>query len=170
MYRITAFVLPVVYILLFLGMYSLLKADKLPVFDYSFFIMVAIFWAVYFLAKRNLFDPLVAAMERRRTFISAREEVHAQAGHRLQEARRTFDLNLKRVREEERWALDALRKELSSERERAMAALKAELQRDLDVRREALKAEAERLRAVLEPEVRRMTRAVVSKVLERDVA
>jgi F0F1-type ATP synthase membrane subunit b/b' len=178
MYRITAYVLPLIYLFLLGGLWILITAKDPPeilqdlkkVFDYSFIVMVAIFWAVYFLAKRNLFDPLVTAMERRLTFISGREEAHAQAEHRLQEARRTFDLNLKRVRENERWALDALRKELSSERDRALAALKSELQRDLDARLEALKAEAGRLRASLEPEIRRMTGKVVSKVLKRDVA
>jgi F0F1-type ATP synthase membrane subunit b/b' len=170
MYRITAYVLPVVYILLFLGMYRLLKAGKLPVFDYSFFIMVSIFWAVYFLAKRNLFDPLVAAMERRRTFIAGHEDAFAQAERGLLEARRTFDLTLKRVREEERTVLEALRKELALDRERTLAGLKADLQRDLDIRREALIAESESLRTSLEPEILRMTRAVVSKVLRRDVA
>jgi len=170
MYRITAYALPVVYLLLFVGMYSLLKEGKLPVFDYSFFIMIAIFWAVYFLAKRNLFDPLMTAMERRRTFISGREEAHASAVHRLQEARRTFDLSLKKIREEERASLDALRKELSLERDRSLAALKAELQRDLDAHRVALEAEAGRLRSSLEPEIRRMSQTVVSKVLKRDVA
>ena len=170
MYRITAYVLPAVYILLFLGMYSLLKAGKLPVFDYSFFIMVTIFWAVYFLAKRNLFDPLVMAMDKRRTFISGREEDHARAQHRLQEARRSLDLNLKRVREEERASLDALRQELTLERSRNLAALKVELQGELDARRKELEAEAERLRASLEPDIRRISRMVVSRVVKRDVA
>jgi len=178
MYRITAYVLPLIYLLLLASLWILFTSQNLPeilqdlkkVFDYSFIVMVAIFWAVYFMAKRNLFDPLVAAMDRRRTFVTGHEEGHSRAERGLQEARRTFDLNLKQVREEERTALDALRKELATERDRALAGLKDELQKDLDRHSDALKVESDRLRASLEPEIRRMTRAVVSRVLKRDVA
>lgn len=142
-----------------------MKKGGLPVFDYSFFIMVAIFWAVYFLAKRNLFVPLAAVMERRRNFIAERSEKLAQAERNLQEARRTFDLRIKEVREEERAQVEDLQRRLSAERDRSIAALKADLQKELETHRAAMAAETEKIRAALEPEARRMAMDVVSKVL-----
>ena len=165
MYRITGYILPLIYILLFWGMWSAMKKGGLPVFDYSFFIMVAIFWAVYFLAKRNLFVPLAAVMERRRNFIAERSEKLAQAERNLQEARRTFDLRIKEVREEERAQVEDLQRRLSAERDRSIAALKADLQKELETHRAAMAAETEKIRAALEPEARRMAMDVVSKVL-----
>jgi len=146
-------------------MWSAMKKGGLPVFDYSFFIMVAIFWAVYFLAKRNLFVPLAAVMERRRTFIVGRSEKLAQAERNLQEVRQAFDLRLKEVREEERALMEDLQRRLASERDHSVSALKTDLQKELETHRTAMAAETDKIRAALEPEARRMAMDVVSKVL-----
>jgi len=122
MFRITAYALPVLYALIFWGMWSLLKAGKLPVFDYSFMVMVGIFWAVYFLAKRNLFDPLAEVMDRRERFVKDRTEAHDRAARTLQEARESLDRRLKEVRDEEWTALEALKQELTDRRDQALAA------------------------------------------------
>jgi F0F1-type ATP synthase membrane subunit b/b' len=178
MFRITRYILPLIYILLFCGLWILITAKNLPealqdlkkVFDFSFFAMVAIFWAVYFLSKRNLFDPLVKAMERRKGFVAVRRRGFEEAQRRLLETRQAFDLKLKEVRDEERAKLEAVGKELSAGRDKAIAALKADLQRDLDARHASLQAEAEQAKRDLDPEARRLAMDVVARVLNKDVA
>lgn len=178
MFRITAYALPVFYALLAWAIWKLQTAKDLPesiaglkrAFDYSLIVMLAIFWAVYFLAKRNLFDPLTAVMDRRERFIRERAEARHRAEALLHEARETFDRRLREVREEEQAAVEALRQELAAQRDHAMAEERARMQREIEAARARLEAEGARARKDLEPAARSLAGAIINKVLNRHVA
>jgi F-type H+-transporting ATPase subunit b len=170
MFRITAYAMPVLYALLFWGMWLLLQAGKLPVFDYSFMVMVGIFWAIYFLAKRNLFDPLVAVMDRRERFVRERTEAHDRAARALQEARDAFDRRMREVRREEQAAVEALRQDLTARRDQAILEERQRMQRELEAARARLEEEGRRIRKELEPAAHSLAGTIVDKVLNRHVA
>lgn len=178
MFRITAYLLPVLYALLFGAIWILHNSKNLPnsiaglkgAFNYSLIIMVAIFWAVYFLAKRNLFDPLVAVMDRRERFLRERADAYARAEKALQEAREALDRRLREVREEEQAAVEALRHDLTTRRDQAMAAERVRIQKEYEATRNRLEAEGARTRRELESATRSLAGAIIAKVLNRHAA
>lgn len=178
MFRITAYALPLLYALLAGAVWYLQSAQNLPpaiaglknVFDYSVLVMIGIFWTVYFLAKRNLFDPLAAVMDRRERFIRERLDAHARAEKILQEAREAFDRRLREVRNEEQAALEALRHDISLGRDRALAEARDRIRKDLDAARARLEAEGASARKELEPAVRSLAGTLINKVMNRHVA
>jgi len=178
MFRITAYALPVFYALLFAAVWALHNLKGLPesiaglkgAFDYSLIAMLGIFWAVFFLAKRNLFDPLAAVMDRRERFIRERAEALRRAETLLQEAREAFDRRLREVREEEQTAVEALRQELAASRDHALSEERARMQREIEAARARLDAEGARARKELEPAARTLAGSIIDKVLNRHVA
>jgi len=178
MFRITAYALPVLYALLFGALWILHNSKNLPdsiaglkgAFDYSLIVMIAIFWAVYFMAKRNLFDPLTAVMDRRERFIRERTEAHGRAEQALQEARETLDRRIREVRTEEQAALETLRQELTARRDHALAAERTRMHGDLAAAWARLETEGARARKDLEPAARSLAGTIIDKVLNRHVA
>ena len=178
MFRITAYALPIFYALLLWAIWMLHTSKDLPeaiaglkgAFDYSLIVMLAIFWAVYFLAKRNLFDPLAAVMDRRERFIRERAEARHRAEAALQEAREAFDRRLREVRGEEQAAVEALHQELTAARDRALTEERARMQREIEAARVRLEADGVRARRELEPAAKSLAGAIIAKVLNRHVA
>ena len=178
MFRITAYAMPVLYALLAGAVWILQSAQNLPpaiaglknVFDFSLLVMIGIFWAVYFLAKRNLFDPLAAVMDRRERFVRERLDAHARAEKVLEEAQEAFDRRLREVRNEEQAALEALRHDITQGRERALARERDRMRKELDAARARLDAEGASARKDLEPAVRSLAGAIINKVMNRHVA
>jgi F0F1-type ATP synthase membrane subunit b/b' len=175
MSRITAYALPVFYALLFGAIWLLHHSKGLPesiaglrgAVDYSLLVMLAIFWAVYFLAKRNLFDPLASVMDRRGRFVRERAEARDRAERALREAREAFDRRLKEVRQEEQAAVEALRQELSARRDQALARERQAMQAEMESARARLEAEGERARDELGPAARSIAGAIIARVTNR---
>ncbi|MEJ5165511.1 MAG: ATP synthase F0 subunit B [Thermoanaerobaculia bacterium] len=170
MHKLTIPVIFIIYLALFFIAYGPIREGKLPVFDFSLFFMILIFWASFFVLKRNLFDPLLKVLKEREQFIANREEIYEKALGLLKKSQEEYDRESQHLREKERQAYLEFSKALREKQAMEIENFKKELMEKMKISIKEMEKEKREAMALIDKKLSLYSQNLVKKVLKKDVA
>lgn len=170
MYKGTIPVIFIIYFALFFIAYGPIKEGKIPVFDFSLFFMILIFWASFFILKRNIFSPLLKVLKERDEFINKREEAYEKALALLRKSQEEYDRESQHLREKERQAFLEFSKVLKEKQEIEIENFKRELIDKMKISLKNLEKEKKEAINLIDKNIHQYAENLTKRILKRDVA
>lgn len=139
-------------------------------FDASLLVIMGIFWVLYWVLRINVFKPLLAILEDRRTTIDSARTAHETA---LAEASAKIDAERARLtaaRVAASATRDRLRKDGEAERSRVLSETKAQTEAEVGRAQAELEATVGRERSELEGRAKMLADRMVEKLLLKETA
>lgn len=170
MHKFSIPVIFIIYLALFFIAYGPIREGKLPVFDFSLFFMILIFWASFFILKRNLFEPLLKVLKERERFITNREEAYEKALGLLKKIQEEYDRESQHLREKERQAYLEFSKALREKQAVEIESFKKELTEKMKISFRKMEKEKKEALDLIDKNVSLYVQNLVKRVLRKDVA
>ncbi len=160
----------IIYFILFLILFNPIKEGKIPIFDFSLFIMILIFWATYYVLKKNLFEPLIDVMKRREKFTREREENYEEALSMLKNFTEEYDKEIHNLREEEREKFKEFINSLKEKQRKEIDNFKREMEKNLKEKIKNLEEEKEKAKNLIRQKILELSKKLAERILRKDVA
>jgi len=170
MHRATLPVIFIIYVTLFFLVLSPMKEGKIPVFDFSLFIMILIFWISFFILRKNIFDPLLMVLKERDDFVKKREEIYEKAMALMKKNQEEYDREIQHFREKERQKFFQFSKELKEKQNQELENFKKELEEKMKVSLKNIQKEKEEAKNLIEKNVIAYSKKLAQRILKKDVA
>lgn len=170
MHKLTIPVVFIIYLALFFMAYGPIKEGKLPVFDFSIFFMILIFWASFFILRKNLFEPLLKVLKERDEFTKKREEEYENALGFLKKSQENYDKEIQHLREKERQEFFNFSKNLKEKQAKEIENFKKELDEKLKLALKNLEKEKKEAKNLIDKNILIYSQKLVRRILKKDVA
>jgi F0F1-type ATP synthase membrane subunit b/b' len=138
--------------------------------DATAFVILAIVFALVFVLKNHLFEPLARAMETRKATLERAANAWTDAEQTIDGARRRLDEAVKQTRNEGYEQLDKTRGEAQKKARAELDDSRETAQQQIADAQRRLKEETDRAVKSLETEADGLARSIASRILGRDVA
>ncbi len=169
MHRATLPVIFIIYLLLFFFLFNPMKEGKIPVFDFSLFIMILIFWASYFILKKNIFEPLLMVLKERDEFIKKKEEMFEEAMALLRKNQEEYDREIQHSREKARQEFLEFSKALKEKQNQELAYFKKELEEKMKISLKKISKEKEEAKSLVEKNIIYYSQKLADRILRKNV-
>lgn len=169
MHKATLPVLFFIYLILFFIAFNPMKEGKIPVFNFSVFIMILIFWASYFILKKNIFEPLLKVLKEREDYSKEREAKYEEALAFLRENQEKYDKEINHFKEKERQSFLEFSKKLKEEQQKELENFKKELDEKLKISIKKFQKETEEAKELIKKNTIYYSQELVRRILKKDV-
>lgn len=169
MHKATLPIIFIIYLILFIVAFNPIKEKKLPVFDFSIFIMILIFWASFFVLKKNIFEPLIKVLKERDDFIKEREEKYENALALLKKNQEEYDREISHFREKERQKFVEFSKKLKEEKKIEIENFKKDMDEKLKIALKKFYKEKEDAKVIIDKKISLYSARLTERILKKDV-